>query len=120
MQSGRFGGGHISAIGGMSSDGGMNDLGGMDDAFELILNDQKLSILSAGDVKLAAGASRAAEATGGRVQITAGDGTHLHGGQGGGIRLVAGDGYAQAAYDGDHSDGGGIELLGGMTFEVRF
>ena len=102
-----FGGGHLLAAG-LSTDG---------EAFELILNDELLSIVSGGDTRVAAGSSRAKDTPGGAVQLTAGDGTHLHGGQGGPIRLVAGDGYGQAAYNGDLGDGGAVELLGGMTFE---
>ena len=71
-----FGGGHVTASGPAANGA----------TFELVLDDDHFSVVSGGNADIAAGNSRALNARGGQVDITAGDGTNLQGGSGGKLR----------------------------------
>jgi len=96
---GLFGGGHLQSSG---------------TTFELLVSDEAVSLISAGDVALESGTSKGVNAAGGTLMLMAGSGDPFQGGGGGDILLSAGTSLDSGARD---AVGSSTELAAGTAYE---
>ncbi|KAJ8603997.1 hypothetical protein CTAYLR_003387 [Chrysophaeum taylorii] len=85
-------------------------------SFELLVNDEFVSLVSAAEVLMTAGDSEAVNTRAGGGLVQGGQGSILEGGDGGSVLLSAGFGNGQSAL-GPAGDGGNIELVAGQSIE---